>query len=98
PPDCHRCPTRRASDLKRKAGKDVTVNIEIFSNPLDAPNWGEGATPFRYNNITRWSVGDPFLTASGDTLYFTSDMDGGIGGTDIRSEEHTSELQSRENL
>lgn len=70
-------------DEKRKAGKDVTVNIEIFSNSLDAPNWGEGATPFRYNNITRWSVGDPFLTASGDTLYFTSDMDGGIGGTDI---------------
>ena len=68
---------------KRKAGKDVTVNIEIFSNSLDAANWGEGAVPFRYNNITEWSVGDPFLTASGDTLYFTSDMSGGKGGTDI---------------
>src|SRR5690606_12595603 len=67
----------------RRRGTDVTVNIEIFSNSLDAPNWGEGATPFRYDNITRWSGGDPFLTASGDTLYFTSDMDGGIGGTDI---------------
>ena len=68
---------------KRHAGKDVTVNIEIFSNSLDAANWGEGAKPFRYNNITEWSVGDPFLTASGDTLYFTSDMAGGKGGTDI---------------
>ncbi|MBK1441895.1 OmpA family protein [Parapedobacter sp. ISTM3] len=68
---------------RRKAGKDVTVNIEIFSNSLDAPNWGENAVAFRYNNITAWSVGDPFLTASGDTLYFTSDMPGGQGGTDI---------------
>lgn len=68
---------------KRKAGKDVTVNIEIFSNSLDAANWGENATPFRYNNITQWSVGDPFLSVTGDTLYFTSDMDGGMGGTDI---------------
>lgn len=68
---------------KRKAGKDVTVNIEIFSNSLDAANWGEQAVPFRYNNITEWSVGDPFLSLSGDTLYFTSDMPGGQGGTDI---------------
>ncbi|MFB2120694.1 OmpA family protein [Parapedobacter sp. 2B3] len=70
-------------DEKRNAGKDVTVNIEIFSNSLDAANWGENATPFRYNNITKWSVGDPFLSASGDTLYFTSDMPGGLGATDI---------------
>ncbi|MGK6350935.1 OmpA family protein [Parapedobacter sp. DT-150] len=68
---------------KRKAGKDVTVNIEIFSNTLDTANWGENATPFRYNNITEWSVGDPFLSVSGDTLYFTSDMPNGNGGTDI---------------
>src|SRR5690606_29594481 len=68
---------------KRNAGKDVTVNIEIFSNSLDATNWGEGAVPFRYNNITEWSVGDPFLSVSGDTLYFTSNMPGGYGGTDI---------------
>ena len=70
-------------DEKRKAGKDVTVNIEIFSNSLDVANWGENATPFRYNNITQWSVGDPFLSVTGDTLYFTSDMTGGSGGTDI---------------
>ncbi len=70
-------------DEKRQAGKDVTVNIELFSNSLDASDWGQGATPFRYNNITAWSVGDPFLSASGDTLFFTSDMPGGSGGTDI---------------
>ncbi|SFC72581.1 OmpA family protein [Parapedobacter composti] len=68
---------------RRNAGKDVTVNIEIFSNTLDAANWGENATPFRYNNATKWSVGDPFLSVSGDTLYFVSDMPDGHGGTDI---------------
>jgi len=76
--------TRQPTREERKSRRDdVTVNIEIFANALDAENWGEGATPFRYNNITEWSVGDPFLTASGDTLYFTSDMPGGYGGTDI---------------
>lgn len=75
-----RTPTR---EEKRTASKDITVNIEIFSNSLDAGNWGENAIPFRYNNITEWSVGDPFLSVSGDTLYFTSDMPGGYGGTDI---------------
>lgn len=75
-----RTPTR---EEKRMAGRDITVNIEIFSNSLDAANWGENAAPFRYNNITEWSVGDPFLSASGDTLYFTSNMPGGHGGTDI---------------
>lgn len=76
--------TRQPTREERKSRRaDVTVNIELFSNSLDAENWGEGATPFRYNNITKWSVGDPFLTSSGDTLYFTSDMPGGQGGTDI---------------
>lgn len=68
---------------KRKATRDMTINIEIFSNRIDAENWGIDAVPFRYNNIADWSVGDPFLTRSGDTLYFVSDMPGGLGGTDI---------------
>lgn len=68
---------------RRKAPRNATVNIEIFSNDLTAPDWGVDARPFRYNNITDWSVGDPYLSMSGDTLYFVSDMPGGLGGTDI---------------
>lgn len=68
---------------KRKAKKLATVNVEIYSNALDANDWGRDAKPFKYNNITQWSVGDPFLSLSGDTLYFVSDMPGGFGGTDI---------------
>jgi len=68
---------------RRKASRAATVNIEIFVNDLTAPDWGKQARPFRYNNIIEWSVGDPFLSVSGDTLYFVSDMPGGFGGTDI---------------
>lgn len=76
--------TRQPTREERKSRRDdVTVNIEIFSNSIDAENWGVNAKPFRYNNMTEWSVGDPFLTTNGDTLYFTSDMPGGQGGTDI---------------
>lgn len=68
---------------RRKASKMATVNVEIFFNELSASDWGHQAKPFKYNNITNWSVGDPFLSHSGDTLYFVSDMPGGMGGTDI---------------
>lgn len=68
---------------RRRASKQATVNIEIYSNQASASDWGQNPQPFRYNNITEWSVGDPHLTASGDTLYFVSDMPGGLGGTDI---------------
>lgn len=68
---------------RRKASRTATVNIEIFSNDLTAEDWGLNARPFRYNRITDWSVGDPFISMSGDTLYFVSDMPGGLGGTDV---------------
>lgn len=68
---------------KKKANKKVTVNIEIFTANVGDPDWIVNAVPFRYNNITEWSVGDPFLSATGDTLYFSSDMPGGFGGTDL---------------
>lgn len=68
---------------KRNSPKLATVNVEIFSNVLSSADWGVDPIPFKYNNITQWSVGDPFISLSGDTLYFVSDMPGGLGGTDI---------------
>lgn len=72
----------KKSEMK-KVSKQMTVNIEIFTAKAGDPDWITNAKPFRYNNIAEWSVGDPFLSASGDTLYFASDMTGGFGGTDI---------------
>lgn len=68
---------------KRNSPKMATVNVEIFTNDLSRADWGVDPRPFKYNNITQWSVGDPFISLSGDTLYFVSDMPGGFGGTDI---------------
>ncbi len=39
-------------------------------------------TPVSFNN-TKYNVGNPSLSKDGKTLYFASDMPGGMGGTDI---------------
>ncbi|TDG34864.1 flagellar motor protein MotB [Pedobacter changchengzhani] len=63
--------------------KLATVNVEIFSSKKDTSgNWGE-VVPFKYNNVNEYSVGDPFISSDGNTLYFASNMPGGKGGTDI---------------
>ncbi|MDQ8006596.1 MAG: OmpA family protein [Pedobacter sp.] len=70
-------------------GKLATINIEIYSSTLqDDGNWSD-PVPFRYNSVNDYSVGDPFVSADGKTLYFVSDMPGGLGGTDIYKCERT---------
>ncbi|WP_295652455.1 OmpA family protein [uncultured Mucilaginibacter sp.] len=44
--------------------------------------WGNFKN-FPYNNIEQYSVGHAALSKDGNMLYFTSDMPGGIGETDI---------------
>lgn len=61
-----------------------TIHLEIYYSKINKSTgkWSK-PKPFAYNNASKWSVGDPYITADGSTLYFTSDMPGGIGGTDI---------------
>lgn len=62
-----------------------TLNVEIRGQQLDTAShaWKQLPTvPF--NEIFNYSVGDPFITADGKTLYFVADYgDKGNGGTDI---------------
>lgn len=44
--------------------------------------WGDFKN-FAYNNINQYSIGHAALSTNGKLLYFTSDMDGGFGKTDI---------------
>jgi outer membrane protein OmpA-like peptidoglycan-associated protein len=58
----------------------IAMQYRIWDDVKQA--WGE-AQNFPYNSLLGYSVGDPFISADGNTLYFVSDMSGGKGGTDI---------------
>ncbi|RYZ48971.1 MAG: flagellar motor protein MotB, partial [Sphingobacteriales bacterium] len=74
--------TRVPKKIGRVKNAPSTLNIEIYSSIKTGEVWSD-PVPFRYNNVQGWSVGDPFLTADGSSLYFVSDKPGGKGGTDI---------------
>ena len=77
--------TRIPKKITRKKGEPSTINLEIYSSTKDANGtWGKPVS-FRYNKVNEWSVGDPAISADGNTLYFVSNMPGGKGGTDIYS-------------
>lgn len=58
-----------------------TNNIELYIYTANHGEWEE--KPFPYNNVKEYSLGHACLSNDEQTLYFTSNMPGGIGGTDI---------------
>jgi len=58
-----------------------TNNIELYIYTANNGKWEE--KPFPYNNVSKYSLGQACLSSDEQTLYFTSDMPGSIGGTDI---------------
>ncbi|TCD18110.1 flagellar motor protein MotB [Pedobacter psychrodurus] len=70
-------------------GKLATVNIEIYSSKKDEENkWGTPVS-FKYNKVNEYSLGDPFISKDGNSLYFVSNMEGGAGGTDMYVSQKT---------
>jgi len=70
-------------DLEKVKNKPSTVNVEIYSSTKGTDgSWGEPVA-FPYNDVNKYSVGDPFISTSGTSLYFASNMPGGKGGTDV---------------
>ena len=79
-------PDRKIKDTARIK----TIKLDIYSSRRNsATGLWEKPVPFIYNNEAAYSVGDPFVTPDGKTLYFTSDMPSGLGGTDIYYCERT---------
>lgn len=75
--------------VKILKGKQATINVEIYSAKKDASGkWGDLAA-FPYNNVNEFSNGDPFITADGQSLYFSSNMPNGKGGTDLYVSQKT---------
>ena len=61
--------------------KDKIIELQIWFSSYKDGKWLE-PTPFSLNN-SEYSVGHPFLTADGKTMYFICNMPGGFGGADI---------------
>lgn len=67
---------------KKDADNFRTDRLKIFYASFNG-SWSK-TEPF-FLNSDNYSVGHPVLTPAGDTIYFVSDMPGGLGGTDIYS-------------
>lgn len=74
----------RNNYTNNKKGKDTTGtnNLKIYRATLDKKSKWTNITEIPFNN-TNYSVGHPSLSADEKTLYFTSDMPGGFGKSDI---------------
>lgn len=66
-----------------KKGKTAqgVMNLKIYSCIMSEGHWMVERS-FQHNGAD-YSTGHPALSADGKTMYFTSDMPGGLGGTDI---------------
>lgn len=64
-----------------KRDKDATNHLKIYTATLEGDSW-ENIEELPVNS-NDYSVGHPALSPDGNTLYFTSDMPGGMGGTDL---------------
>src|SRR5690606_39937512 len=94
-PDCHSCPTRRSSDL------DIATNIVSGFN-MTAKDTG------RVSDVLAKAAASANTSVEqlGAAMSYVAPVAAGAGisleetaaAIGIRSEEHTSELQSRENL
>lgn len=66
----------------QKSRKKEVVRLMLYFIPLDQKGRPGEPKPFVWNNPD-YSVGHATMSADGKTLYFCSDMPGGVGGTDI---------------
>jgi len=73
----------RNNIINRKVGKsdEGVILLKTYRSDLINGKW-KNLEDIPFNN-DEYSVGHPALTADGNTLFFVSDMPGGIGGTDI---------------
>ena len=71
----------RTNKIRTKADEERIAHIKIYKAELVDGNWTNvKALPFSSN---KYSTEHPTLSKDGKTLYFASDMHGGMGGFDI---------------
>lgn len=68
-------------EIRNKVYQKADIRLQVIIAKKQDGVWKKvGVLPF---NSPTYSVGHPSVTSTGDTLYFTSDAPGSIGGTDI---------------
>lgn len=65
----------------KKGGKKQRYNVGLYYCAKKGDNW-QSPVSFPYNN-QEYNLGHPALSSDGTTLYFASDMPGGLGDYDI---------------
>ncbi|TXC82026.1 OmpA family protein [Luteibaculum oceani] len=82
---------------KERLSKEKLNQLEIYYS-VKVDNQWSNPIPFPFNNEA-FSTGHPFLTKDGKSLYFISDIPGGMGGFDIYVSQKKDGLWQRpENL
>jgi outer membrane protein OmpA-like peptidoglycan-associated protein len=71
-----------SNDRTGKKAKDGLINLQLYYSEKDLDGEWTEVVPFKYNNAD-YSFGHPSLSADGKTLFFSSNMPGGYGGSDI---------------
>lgn len=72
----------RAGEVSKENKIDFnTKNLELLIYTLKDGNYH--VAPFPYNDVKKYSVGHAALSPDEQTLYFVSDMPGGLGGKDL---------------
>src|SRR5690606_41389500 len=84
PRDVHSFPTRRSSDLDGVRGPELLGQLQLPGVEVDGDDLG--------------GTGEASPCDGGVAHAAAAEHGDGVTTADLRSEEHTSELQSRENL
>lgn len=72
---------KKGEKVKNGKTRYTTNKLELYIYTKEGDTWKH--EPFVHNNIKHHSVGHAALSPDEQTLYFVSDMDGSVGGTDI---------------
>ena len=85
------------AEVKMKSVSDMNNTLGLFFAEFMNNEW-TNTTGFKYNSLN-YSITAPCLSPDGQYLYFSSNMPGGFGGTDIyRSEFFEGNWSEPENL
>lgn len=70
------------SHRKKETSSDGVLKLKLYTATKNAKGEWTNISEFKFDD-KEFSVGHPALSKDGNKLYFTSDMPGSIGGTDI---------------